>query len=670
MSGLIKKGICVKHRLHITRYGISITVIFFLCIAPLGFGLASPGIEQFGQLPKVRSMSISPDGKHIAFVRENDDGNVLLVYALKKEVSAPVGIRLPDEVKSRAVHFASNTQVVLTASDTVRLRANGNKIEMSASYVFSIEDGQERILLNKTRGLYPAQSGLGKIVGLNPDTGYAYMPAFAVTDTQEFTNVPVNYLYRVSFETGLGKQQSRGRDGTLDWFVSRDGKVLARVDYNKAAKEHQVYSYSDGKPQLIYKKKTDLPDISIQAISDDEEKLLFIDKEKKNVGVFTMNLSNGEIGGPHYARTGADINGLLTDVNRKLVAVVYSRKPYYLFQDIRMEKLYGQVSASFPDSTIRYLGSTSDLSKVLFQVSGNYDPHSFVLFDAEQVSLNSLGSGYPDIKNEDLGAVALISYKARDGLEIPAIITWPASTKSRESRTDLPLLVMPHGGPESHSSIGFDWQAQYFATKGYMILQPNFRGSSGYGHDFMLAGRGKWGKEMQDDVTDGISYLVDQGYVDPNRVCIMGGSYGGYSALAGGAFTPDLYRCVVSVNGISDLPRMLTDSKRRYGRKHLANSYLQELIGDSDEERDKLREVSPVNAAEQFKAPLLLIHGRDDTIIPLQQSQIMYRAMKKAGRDVELVVLDGEDHWLSTSETRMRALTEINRFVLKQNPPD
>lgn len=650
--------------LHITRYTSSVAAIFLLIVIPLRVGLASPGIESFGQLPTIRSMSISPDGKHIAFVSENNDGNVLLVYDLKKSGSKPSGARLPDDIKGRNVYFASNSHVVLRASETVGYFGSRNKREMTGSYVYSIDDGQVRVLLNKTHGIFPGQTGLGRIVGLDSSAGYAYMPAFT---NRRF---PKNYLFRVSLETGLGEQYSAGSKWTLDWFVSQAGDVLARVDYDKDAKEHQIYAYLDGEPRLIYKQETDLPTLSVQAISDDEKSLLIVDQKNRDVGVFMMDLSNGEMGGPIFARSGSDIKFLLSDINRKLVAVAYSRKPSYSFQDNRIDKLYGRINASFPNSNISYLGSTSDLSKILLQVSGNYNPHSFVLFDAEQVSLDSLGSGYPGIKNEDLGELVMFSYQARDGLEIPALVTWPAHTKSEESRRNLPLLVYPHGGPESHDGIGFDWLAQYFASQGYMILQPNFRGSTGYGKGFMLAGRGKWGKEMQDDVTDGVKYLIAQGYVDPNRICIVGASYGGYSALAGGAFTADLYRCVVSVGGVSNLPDMLSDTKQRFGRKHWVNSYWQEVIGDSKVDLDRLKEVSPVYSAEQFKAPLLLIHGKDDTVVPLEQSQDMYKAMKKAGQNVELVVLEGEDHWLSRSETRLRTLEEINRFLLKQNPPN
>ena len=641
-----------------------IAAVFLLGISVSQITLASPGIVDFGELPSIRSMSISPDGEHIAFIRENRASKTLVIYELKNTQSAPIEYRLPDEIKARGLFFASNQYVLLLGSDTIRMRGDRrNKLEMTGSYVVSVKDKRVKLLLNKTRGLHPLQSGLGRVVALNSVTGHAYMPAFSAAVK------PTYDLYRVSLETGLGKRQSRGRSGTRDWFVSANGKVLAREDFDDVAHEHQIYSYTDGKSKLIYKNKTDLPSISVRAISEDETQLLFVDQKRTDAGVFTLDLNTGEIGGPLFARSDSDVN-ILTDMNRKLVSVVYSKRAKYLFQNARLNELYRRVNASFPNSSIDYLSSTSDLSKVLFQVSGNYDPNSFVLFDTEAVTLNSLGNGYPNIKKEDLGEVVSVTYEARDGLDIPAIITWPANARSEQSRRNLPLIVLPHGGPELHDSVGFHWLAQYFAGQGYMVLQPNFRGSSGFGIAFKEAGRGEWGRKMQDDVTDGVDYLVSEGYVDSQRVCIVGGSYGGYSALAGGAFTPDRYRCVVSISGVSDLPKMLIDTKRRLGARHWVNNYWSKVIGDLKKEPEKLKEISPVYSAKQFMAPLLLIHGKDDTVVPLRQSRFMYKAMRKAGRDVELVVLDGSDHWLSTSKTRLRTLEEIGQFVLKHNPPE
>ena len=160
-----------------------------------------------------------------------------------------------------------------------------------------------------------------------------------------------------------------------------------------------------------------------------------------------------------------------------------------------------------------------------------------------------------------VGLVQTIEYSSRDGLKIPAIITWPPGVDGGTAKK-LPLVVMPHGGPERYDRVGFDWMAQFFANEGYAVLQPNFRGSTGFGVEFRDAGRGQWGLKMQDDVTDGVNAMIKTGWTDPDRVCIVGWSYGGYAALAGGAFTPELYRCVIAGGAVTDLPQMLNHERR------------------------------------------------------------------------------------------------------------
>jgi cephalosporin-C deacetylase-like acetyl esterase len=168
---------------------------------------------------------------------------------------------------------------------------------------------------------------------------------------------------------------------------------------------------------------------------------------------------------------------------------------------------------------------------------------------------------YPDLAGATLGEVRTISYQARDNATIPAYVTIPPGVKPE----NLPLVVLPHGGPEARDYPTFDWQAQFLATRGYAVLQPQFRGSTGFGEEYRKAGYRQWGGVMQNDITDGVKALIEQGLADPRRICIFGASYGGYAALAGAAFTPGLYACAVSVNGISDLPGLIGQIERRSG---------------------------------------------------------------------------------------------------------
>jgi dipeptidyl aminopeptidase/acylaminoacyl peptidase len=229
---------------------------------------------------------------------------------------------------------------------------------------------------------------------------------------------------------------------------------------------------------------------------------------------------------------------------------------------------------------------------------------------------------------------------------------------------DLPLVVMPHGGPEDRDETGFDWLAQFLASRGYAVLQPQFRGSTGLGRAHANAGRQQWGLRMQDDVTDGVRALITEGIVDPKRVCIVGWSYGGYSALAGAAFTPDLYACAASIGGVSDLPVMLATISRDSGRESDAFAYWREHIG-SPFNADVIGK-SPARAAMAVRAPVLLLHGTDDTVVPIEQSRLMATALRAAKKPVELIELTGEDHWMKTSsESRIRTLTELERFLWK-----
>ena len=231
----------------------------------------------------------------------------------------------------------------------------------------------------------------------------------------------------------------------------------------------------------------------------------------------------------------------------------------------------------------------------------------------------------------------------------------PACPKS------LPLVVLPHGGPESRDNYAFDWWAQFLATRGYAVLQPQFRGSIGFGDAFRLAGRRQWGGLMQDDVTDGVRAMIEEQIADARRVCIVGASYGGYAALAGAAFTPELYKCAVSVNGVSDLPEMLEGVRARSGAESDPVAYWRDTVGSAFDKN--VIERSPARAADRIQVPILLMHGMDDSVVPIAQSEAMARALGKLNRKFSFIRLSGEDHWLSRGETRLKVLTEIEKFL-------
>jgi dipeptidyl aminopeptidase/acylaminoacyl peptidase len=222
-------------------------------------------------------------------------------------------------------------------------------------------------------------------------------------------------------------------------------------------------------------------------------------------------------------------------------------------------------------------------------------------------------------------------------------------------------VILPHGGPEAHDDSGFDWLAQFLASRGYAVLQPQFRGSDGFGSAHADAGRHQWGLRMQDDVTDGVRALTEKGIADPKRICIVGGSYGGYVALAGAAFTPELYACAASIAGVSDLPAMIGYTVKMEGEESNLLAYWRDHIGSPLDPQVIAK--SPARSAATIRAPILLLHGTEDTVVPLAQSKMMARALDAANRQYSLVELPGDDHYLSTSATRVLMLGELEKFL-------
>ena len=214
--------------------------------------------------------------------------------------------------------------------------------------------------------------------------------------------------------------------------------------------------------------------------------------------------------------------------------------------------------------------------------------------------------------------------------------------------------------------MGFDWERQFLANRGYAVLQPNFRGSSGYGTKFMEAGYGQWGLKMQDDISDGVKKLIADGIADPKRICIVGWSYGGYAALAGATLSPELYACTVAGAGVSDLPQILSTANREHGHDSGVVSYWYQFIGKRSDDAARLDAASPAKHADQVRGPVLLVHGEDDYTVRIDQSEIMEQALRRAGKTVTFIRIPKETHYLQSASTRLIFLTELEKF-LKEN---
>jgi dipeptidyl aminopeptidase/acylaminoacyl peptidase len=308
---------------------------------------------------------------------------------------------------------------------------------------------------------------------------------------------------------------------------------------------------------------------------------------------------------------------------------------------------------------------SDDRRKIVVRVEAPKAGPFYARIELDTGSAGVLGPVYGDLKPQDIAEVRAVRYKAADGLEITGYLTLPKGRAAEK----LPLIVMPHGGPASRDEPGFDWWAQGLASRGYAVLQPNFRGSDGFGRKFLEAGYGQWGRKMQSDLSDGVRYLSAQGTIDPARVCIVGASYGGYAALAGATLDKGVYRCAVAVAGVADLKQFLVEElKSDNGRETATQRYWSRFMGVENRRDRDLTAISPAHNVAGSSVPVMLIHGKDDTVVLYAQSQRMHDALRAAGRPVEFVTLKAEDHWLSRSATRLQTLEATVAFIEKHNP--
>jgi dipeptidyl aminopeptidase/acylaminoacyl peptidase len=349
-----------------------------------------------------------------------------------------------------------------------------------------------------------------------------------------------------------------------------------------------------------------------------------------------------------------------SDVTDELVATVYVGDRVRIYP--KTEEVARDLEVlreKLPEGELSFRSSTEDENLTIVYVSRDVDPGSAYLYKRDTEEVELLYRSRPDLPSEHLAYMQPVRYTARDGLEIPAYLTIPRGVEAR----NLPVVVTPHGGPWARDRWGYDPYTQFLANRGYAVLQPNFRGSTGYGKAFLNAGNNEWGiGAMQHDITDGVRYLIDEGIADPDQVAIFGGSYGGYATLAGVAFTPDLYAAGVSYVGPSNLLTLL-NSIPPYWKP--IKALFDVRLGDPEDpaDRERLLAQSPLFSAEQITAPLLVIQGANDPRVKKRESEQIVVALRDLGREVEYLLAEDEGHGFAGNENRLAVAVAMERFL-------
>jgi dipeptidyl aminopeptidase/acylaminoacyl peptidase len=348
-----------------------------------------------------------------------------------------------------------------------------------------------------------------------------------------------------------------------------------------------------------------------------------------------------------------------SEATDELVGTVYldDRKRNY-WRDEGFEKDFQHVRAQFPGQEVGLADMSGDDRKWIVLITADTDPGTFYFFNRDDRSLVKFGETRPDLPKDRLSSMTPIRYPSSDGLEIPAYLTLP---EHRDGQ-NLPLLVMPHGGPWARDYWGYNPNAQFFANRGLAVLQPNFRQSTGFGKKFYAAGRHQWGEKMQDDLTWGVKHLVAKGIADPKRVAIYGGSYGGYAALAGLAFTPEVYAAGASFVGPSNLFTLLNSIPPYWESVRRQFDY---FVGNPSDpaDQERLKRQSPLFSVDKMRAPLLVVQGANDPRVKKAESDQIVEAYRKKGQAVEYLVAADEGHGFARPDNRLAAMLVLERFL-------
>ena len=465
-------------------------------------------------------------------------------------------------------------------------------------------------------------------------------------------------MFRTNVATGEEKLIAQNPGNITSWQTDHDGKL-------------RVAGTTDGvNTTLLYREKeedafkpiltTNFKETVAPLFFTFDNKRLYVtsNRGRDKLAIFEFDpitAKEGKLIGEH---ADVDVSGLNFSRKRKVLTTVNftTWKGERIFLDKESEAMFNAAEAKLPGYEISFTSANKAEDKFIVATFNDKTRGKRFLFDKATGKLDFLADISPWLVEADLADMKPVSYKSRDGLTINGYLTLPKGVAAK----NLPVVINPHGGPWARDAWRFNSEVQYLANRGYAVFQMNFRGSTGYGRKFWEASFKQWGKTMQDDVTDGVQWLVKQGIADPKKVAIYGGSYGGYTTLAGVAFTPDLYAAAVDYVGVSNLFTFM-GTIPPYWKPYLEMLY--EMVGHPEKDKELLTATSPALHADRIKTPLFIAQGAKDPRVNKAESDQMVEALKKRGVVVEYMVKDNEGHGFANEENRFEFYEAMEKFL-------
>ncbi|HEV8484264.1 MAG TPA: S9 family peptidase [Blastocatellia bacterium] len=595
-------------------------------------------MKDFFRNPEKTAFALSPNGEYLAFMQPWEKRLNVFVQRTGSD-AAPVRVTSATERNVAGFGWKGNNRIIF-----VQDKGGDENYRVNAVNI----DG------SNPKDLTPFEKVRAEIVDSLEDNDAEILVGLNKRLPQVFD------VYRLNVNTGDMQVVAENPGNITGWQTDWDGKI-------------RLATTTDGVNSTLLYRKTEAEKFAPVLTTSFKETAspLFFTFDNKyvymatNIGrdktaIVKYDVENKKELEKIYEHPEVDVSNLLSSKKRKVITgVSYStEKNHYQFFDRQREALQSDIEKRLPGYEVVVAGMNKDEDKCLVRTYSDRSLGAYYFYDLKTKAFRKLADVSPWIKEGEMAEMKPIRYQSRDGLTIHGYLTLPKGGAEK----GLPVVVNPHGGPWARDSWGFNPEVQFLANRGYAVLQMNFRGSTGYGRKFWEASFKQWGKTMQNDISDGVQWLIKQGIADPKRVGIYGGSYGGYATLAGLTFTPELYACGVDYVGVANLFTFMK-SIPPYWKPFLEMLY--EMVGNPEKDDALLRSASPVFHVDKIKAPLLVAQGANDPRVNKNESDQMVAGLKARGIDVPYMVKNNEGHGFHNEENRFDFYHAMEEFLGK-----
>jgi len=594
-------------------------------------------MEDFFRNPEKSSFNISPDGNHIAYMKPwKSRMNVFVMDMITKKEA-----RLTSSQERGVYGFAW-----LTNKRIGYIKDEGGNENMHF-YAVNIDKSNEI-------DLTPFENVQARIIDDLEDD-----PNHIIIGLNK-RNPQIHDPYRINVNDGKMDMIAENPGNISEWMTDHDGKLRIAIT-------------SDGVNTSILHRATESEKFESILTTDFKVSVspLFFTFDNKNLyvasnrgrdksAVFKFDLNNAQEEKLIFEHDEVDVSGLMYSRKRKvLTGVNYTvAKNEITFFDTWREDIQQKLEENLPGHEVGITSFSEDEAKAVVVTYSDKSRGTYYYYDIDKNKLTELGKASPWLNEEDMSDMKPVQYRSRDGLVINGYLTLPKGTNGK----NLPVIVNPHGGPWHRDSWGYKSEIQFLANRGFAVFQMNFRGSTGYGREFWEKSFKQWGKSMQDDISDGVNWLIDEGIANPDRIAIYGASYGGYATLAGLTFTPDLYACGIDYVGVSSLFTFM-ESMPPYWE--LYRKMLYEMVGHPDKDKELLASASPLLHIDKIKVPLFIAQGANDPRVKKSESDQIVEALQNAGIDVPYMVKNDEGHGFYNEENQFDFYREMEIFLNK-----